>query len=87
MKYRIKTVQKRRPVEAIQYTFENLNVIIRFVGDSKALWKPRAEELNIISLGRTMRVDNGSYVVKRHDGEVFVIGRRAFERAYEKVER
>lgn len=87
MKYRIKTVQKRRPVEAVQYTMENLNTIIKFVGNTKVLWKPRAEELSVIPLGRIMKVDCGSYIVKRHDGELFVIGKRAFERAYERVER
>lgn len=87
MKYRIKTMQRRKPVQAIQYNLENLNSVIGFAGSNNVLWKPRAEELSIISLGRTMRVDNGSYVVKRYDGELFIIGKRAFERAYEKVER
>ena len=74
MKYRIKTMQRRKPV-------------IGFVGSNNVLWKPRAEELSVISLGRVMKVDSGSYVVKRYDGELFIIGKRAFERAYEKVER
>lgn len=87
MKYRIKTMQRRKPVEAIQYNLENLNSVISFAGSSNVLWKPRAEELSIVSLGRTMKVDRGNYVVKRYDGELFIIGKRAFERAYEKVER
>lgn len=87
MKYRIKTMSKRKPIEAVQYNMENLNAIIKLIGSSKVQWQPRAEELSVISLGRVMKVDRGSYVVRRHDGEVFVIGKQAFEKAYERVER
>ena len=41
-------MQRRKPVQAIQYILENLNSVIGFVGSNNVLWKPRAEELSVI---------------------------------------
>lgn len=87
MKYQAKTLKRRKPVEAMQYTLDNLNTIIGFVGAKNVQWMPRAEELRIVSLGEVTTVEKGSYVVKRHDGQLFVFEKHSFEKIYEKVKR
>lgn len=72
-------------VEALQYTFGNLNDIIKFVGEDNALWNSTTEELFISTLEGTMRVLVGSYVIKSVRGEFYPCHEKIFEETYTQV--
>lgn len=86
MKY-ISTMRKsKEPVEAIQYTIDNLNEIIRFVGEERVRWNCCSEELWIDTPIGDVLVRNGAYVIKRKQVGTYPLSQNAFHRLYKKTE-
>lgn len=86
MKYLNRLSTSRKDVEAIQYTLNNLNDIIGFVGSEKVHWNCLSEELWIETHAGYMLVRKGAYVVKRQQVGVYPLAPNLFQKLYKKVE-
>lgn len=81
MKFRKKPVV----IEAEQFTGDNVNEIVKFVGvDAKVLG--RTKELKISTLEGLMNVSPGDWVIQGVQGEFYPCKPDIFEATYEEVE-
>ena len=86
MKYLNRLSTSRKDVEAIQYTLNNLNDIIGFVGSEKVRWNCLSEELWIETHAGCVLVRKGAYVVKRQQVGVYPLAPNLCQKLYKKVE-
>lgn len=81
--YRNKTTITHNSVEAMQYTMENLNDVLNFVGYGNGQWNTRAEELWIKTHIGDVVVPKGFYVVKRNGFGLYALPQNVFHKIYE----
>lgn len=86
MKYSSKVKSPKETVEAIQYTVDNLNDVIKFVGADKVRWNCLSEELWIDTHKGDTLVRDGAYVVKKNPVGAYPLSHNLFHRLYKKVE-
>ena len=86
MKYLSKMKTSKETIEAIQYTVDNLNEVINFVGADKVRWNCCTEELWIDTHQGDVLVRNGAYVVKKNQVGAYPLSYNLFHRLYKRVE-
>lgn len=81
---------KKRPVvvDTVQWTGENPEEIVGFVGVSARIWEKQHEDdvLDILTLEGVMRAQTGDWIIKGVEGEFYPCNERIFHATYEKVE-
>ena len=86
MKYVNVMKASKEPVEAIRYTVDNLNEVIKFIGTERVRWNCLSEELWIETHAGEILVRKGAYVIKRKQKKVYPLPQRIFQRLYKKAE-
>ena len=86
MKYISVMRTHKEPVEAIRYTVDNLNEVIRFIGTERVRWNCLSEELWIDTQMGEILVREGAYVVKRKQDKTYPLPQRIFHRLYRRAE-
>ena len=81
-KYRKKPVV----IEAIQWTGDNLNEIIKFMKFSNRTRTVYRDKIIIYTLEGAMTASIGDYIIKGVSGEFYPCKPDIFEKTYEKVE-
>ncbi len=78
--------KKSITVPAIQYTIDNLNEVIKFVGVENADYCSVNEELFIRTLEGIMKVEPYAYILRGPKNEVYPCRMDVFEMTYEEVQ-
>lgn len=73
---------KRNKYQAMQYSIENLNEAIAFIGVDKANWCPITQELWINTHIGDCLVREGAYIVKKPNVGCYPLSERHFHRLY-----
>lgn len=80
---KLKTLKnKRNKCQSMQYSIENLNEAIAFVGVDKANWCPITQELWINTHIGDCLVHEGAYIVKKPNVGCYPLSERHFHRLY-----
>lgn len=72
-------------IQAMKYTFDNLNDIVNFAGEENCIWSPTEEKLSLSTLEGPMEVLNGAYVIRGVKGEFYPCRGDIFEETYIKI--
>ena len=82
-----KYVKKPIPVEAVQWTGENVDEIKEFCKDAEFGQSPDSfgQVLRIRTLEGTMTAESGSYIIRGIRGEFYPCERKIFEESYEEA--
>lgn len=77
--------KKPIPIQALEYTVDNLNDIVKFVGVDNCSWDSVNAELSILTLEGVMRVEPGAFVIKGPKNEFYPCRGDVFKLTYEEI--
>lgn len=80
----MKYIKKPIPIEAIQWTGDNVKEILDFMSSNCPIFSSNGE-ITINTLEGKMNAPLGSYIIKGVDGEFYPCRKEIFETSYAKV--